>query len=384
MDKQKNERKQMIRILYVLAGTFHRGGTEAYIMNYYRHMDKSKIQIDFIVHGYEIGVYDDEIKALGGKIYHVPTQTRNPVKNIRMIYGICKSGRYNIIHSHMDVKGYLALKIAKNCGIPIRIAHSHNTSYVTKNKFKLLLNEYARKKLPSVATHCFACSNKAGLWLFGRENVNRIQVIPNAIDTDKFRYNENIRKQIRNKLRFVDSDIVIGHIGRFEYQKNHEYLIEVFCRLCKISDRYRLVMIGDGSLKDKIKEMVRNYGLDSFIIFIDACANVNEYYNIFDLFCMPSHFEGLSFVMIEAQCNGLKCITSDATSIESNVTGNVKYISILRNSLDTWVSEILNTDFTRDPDAVGKVIDSGYSISEAAESLQNKYLQFMKEADSKC
>jgi len=372
----------MERILYVVGGRFSRGGIESFIMNYYRHMNRSKIQIDFIVHGYGKGAYDDEIESLGGRIYHVPIKTKNPIKNVRMLYGICKSGRYQIIHAHMDAMSYVPLKIAKKCGIAVRIAHSHNTEHLTNNRIKIILNEYARKKLPLVVTHYYACSKMAGIWLFGEKNVDKIQIVSNAIDIDRFRYDKHMRKTVRDRMGIDDSDIIIGHVGRYEYQKNHEYLIEVFNRLHKVSDRYKLMLIGDGSLKEAVKEKVRNDSLSDFVIFVDACGNVNEYYNAFDLFCMPSYFEGLSVVMIEAQCNGLQCITSDTTSVESNVTGNVQFLPISQEAIDVWVNKILGADLSRDSDAVQKIIGGGYSICDAAVKLQEKYLQLIKNTNS--
>lgn len=363
----------MQRILYVNGGIMHQGGIESYMMNYYRNLDRNRIQIDFIVHGYEEGVYDEEIRQFGGEIYHVPVKSKHPIKNYIEIYKICKSGRYKIIHSHMDAMSYVPLKIAKKCGIPVRIAHSHNTNHLTNNKIKILMNEYARKHLPKVANQFFACSMKAGKWLFGKDNIDEIQVIPNAIDVSKFIYNEETRKKIRNELNFDDMDIVIGHVGRFEYQKNHDYLIDIFREVHKLSGGYKLVLIGNGSLKEHIKEKVNEYDLTDYVKFIDACSNVNEYYNAFDLICMPSHFEGLSVVMIEAQCNGLKCLTSNTTSKETDITGNVTFLPIDESDIDKWVSVILSANCKRDVNAPDKVNKAGYSIKEAANKLQKTY-----------
>ncbi len=370
------------RILYVVGGKFRRGGTEAYIMNYYRHMDKSRFQIDFLVHGHEKGVYDDEIESLGGRIYYVPLKSQRPVKNIRMIYNICKAGGYQMVHAHMDAMSYVPLKIAGKCGIKIRIAHSHNTAHMADNKMKILFNEYARKKLPLAATHYFACSQMAGKWLFGEKNIDQVAVIPNAIDIDKFRYNKMMRKSVREKMGCTDSDIVIGHVGRYEYAKNHEYLIEVFNRLRKVSGQYRLVLIGDGSLKGAVKEKVRSYGLSESVIFVDACGNVNEYYNAFDLFCMPSRFEGFSIALLEAQCNGLMCIVADTLTAEIDITGNVQFIPIFQNTIDIWADKILNADLCRDDDAVYKIMDHGYSIHDAAIKMEEMYVRLIN-SDSK-
>jgi glycosyltransferase involved in cell wall biosynthesis len=369
---------KQIRILYIHGGVMKSGGTESYMMNYYRNIDRTKIQIDFIVHGFEKGVYDDEIEKLGGRIYHVPVKSKNLLGNYIAIKKIMKSGKYKIVHSHMDAMSYVPLKIARKYEVPIRIAHSHNNSYLTSNPIKIKINDYAKKRLPNEATLLFACSKLAGEWLYGKDNMDRVELIPNAIDVERFSFNSETRRQIRQELNLNNDDVVIGHIGRFEYQKNHDYLIQIFERLHKTSDKYKLILIGDGSMKEAIKQKCEQKGLSKYMIFLNSRKDVCKYYNAFDLFCMPSHFEGLSVVMIEAQTNGLKCITSDTVSKEVNITGNVSFIPIKNENLDMWVRAIFASDIARDINALEKVVKAGYSIKEAATELEKKYKEMVE------
>lgn len=368
-----------MRILYIHGSTMNNAGTEAYMMNYFRHMDRQRIQIDFVVHGYGKGAYDEEISELGGKIYHVPVKTHNFIKNILCLYRIIKNGNYTIVHSHMDAMSYIPLKIAKICKVPVRIAHSHSTAHMTDKKLKIWLNERAKRKLPSVATHYFACSVMAAEWLFGTDNADKALIIPNAVDVEKYRYSADVRKQMRRSLNLSDKDRVIGHIGRFEYPKNHEYLIKVFRELHIKNPDYKLVIVGGGSLKGEIQNRINESGLNEAVRFVDACSNAGQYYNAFDLFCFPSHFEGLGMVLVEAQCNGLACYASDRVPEESDLTGTVRFLPINDESIEKWVQAINESVHERNVHAVEQVTDRGYSIEKAAMDLQKIYEEICRD-----
>lgn len=362
------------RILYINGGIMHRGGIESYMMNYYRHFDKSRIQIDFVVHGYEKGVYDDEIQSYGGKIFHVEVKTKNPFKNAKQLKEIFQNNKYELVHSHMDAMSYVPLKIAKQCNIPIRIAHSHNMQHLTTNWVKYQLNEYAKKGLPKVATHLFACSEDAGVWLFGNENANRIQVVPNAIDTSSFQFSSSLRVKIRKQLQIPEGAVVLGHIGRFDYQKNHAFLLEVFSEIYQRNSSFFLVMIGDGELKAKMQKHAQELQISQNVRFVDACQNVNEYYNAFDLFLLPSHFEGLGIVLIEAQANGLQCFASDNVPRSANITGRIRFLPLQK---ELWENKILKADILRSQTALRQVRCAGYEIKDQAKKLQNKYEELL-------
>jgi glycosyltransferase involved in cell wall biosynthesis len=370
------------RILYVNGGIMHRGGIESYMMSYYRNIDRKVLQIDFIVHGFEKGAYDDEINSMGGKIYRVPVKSKDYFGNIKQIRDIFKSNNYKLIHSHMDAMSSVILRVAKECGIPIRIAHSHNTQHLTTNKFKFLLNEYARKNITRYATHFFACSEPAGRWLFGDKNseTGKVEYVKNAIDLDKYIFNEETRLRIRKELNIEENDLIIGHVGRFDYQKNHFYLLEIFKKLVQVKPNSKLVLVGDGLLKKQILEKVEELNISSNIILLGIRDDVNKIINAFDIFILPSHFEGLGIVLVEAQANGLHCITSKSTPREVNISGNVKFLSIDNSEMDNWVDAIISNQKSKERKVdLNKFISLGYSIKNEAKNLQKMYLSYLGE-----
>lgn len=366
------------RILYVNGGIMHRGGIEAYMMSYYRNLDKEKLQIDFIVHGYEKGVYDDEIEMMGGKIFRVPVKSKNYIGNIKELKKIFDSNDYKIVHSHMDAMSTVVLKIAKKSNIPIRIAHSHNTQHLTTNKIKYLLNEYARKNITKYATHLFACSEPAARWLFGSTNVDKGNVVyvKNAINLEEYAFDPAMRAKYREEFS-VEEDLVIGHVGRFDYQKNHSYLIDVFNRLVQEVPNAKLVLVGDGRLKSKIQDKIIEYNLSNNIILLGVRDDVNNIMNAFDVFILPSHFEGLGIVLVEAQANGLKCIASDTTPKEVNISGDVTFLSTDQKNIGCWIRQILQTDVNNRNADINKFVTSGYGIKNEVEKLQQLYLKYL-------
>lgn len=370
-----------IRILYVNGGPMNRGGIESYMMNYYRNFDKSKIQIDFVAIGLERAAYDDEIESLGGKMYYIPKKSKDYLGYKKGLRDIFKTGVYKIVHTHMDAMGMTVLKEAKKCNIPVRIAHSHNTQHLTNNPIKLKINEYARKNINKYATHMFACSELAGRWLFGDEafNSGKVEIVKNAINIERFMYNEEKRNNVRKKLLISNDEIVIGHVGRFDYQKNHTFILKFFYKLLENNSKMKLILIGNGQLKEEIRKQISSLGSEKNIKIIDACDNVNEMYNVFDIFVLPSHFEGLGIVAIEAQVNGLQCVLSDRIPNEAKVSNSVKFINIDKE--DLWVNTIDNLI----KNGLGRntykqdIIDFGYDIKSEAKKMQDKYILLCEE-----
>lgn len=359
---------QPLRVLYVNGGTMDMGGISAYMMNYYRRFDKSRLQIDFIVHG-SYGVYDDEIIKMGGRVFHIPTKSENYFKNQSMLHQILKSNHYVIIHGHMDGMNGPLLKSAFHHDIPVRISHSHNIRHLTNNAIKLVFHEIARKQIPEYATDLWACSKEAGEWLYG---IGRpFQIVPNAIDVSKFRFDLHKRIELRRELS-LSGKYVIGLIGRFDYQKNQEYLIDAFAKVCSRSNRSILLLIGDGKDRDKIETQIQNLGIKNRVILMGARNNVSDLLNVLDLFVMPSRFEGLGIAAIEAQCNGLHCLLSDNVPDDTKLTGNVETIPLDNQS--KWV-DAMQELYERDVSAADAVIERGYDISSAAYLLQRKYLE---------
>lgn len=325
----------MIRILQCV-NDMHRAGLETMLMNYYRNIDREKIQFDFLTHRPQRSDYDDEIESLGGKIYYAPRlYPQNYPKYFKwMKQFFSEHPEYKIIHSHIDAMSYLPLKAAKKANIPVRIAHSHNTAI--DRDFKYLLKTYFRFKLPKVANYYCACGKEAGEFLFpGKEYM----YVPNAIEIDRFLFNENVRMKKRRELGIKD-EIVIGHIGRMSYQKNHKYLIDVFAEILKKKNDSILLLIGVGEKLDDIKKYVEKLGLSEQVRFLGNRADVDELYQAMDVFVMPSLFEGLPVVGVEAQFSGLSCIFSDQVPEEVNFTNKSMFIS-LNEKKDIWADKVI-------------------------------------------
>ena len=249
----------MINILYALNGTFHKGGIEAVVLNFYNNIDRERYHIDFLVHGYESDCTDNEthnyLLSCGSKIFYITPRGENFIKNKQEISKVFKNNKYEIVHSHMDVAGYFLLKEAKKSGVPLCISHSHNTATQEKKQSNIRKMVYkiaykiAMKRLPTVTDVRIACSKEAGNWLF---NESEFIVLNNAIDIDKYAYDSSKREKIRKKLGFHD-EIVIGHIGRFDIQKNHVFLIDIFANILNCHADAKLVLVGTGELLNKIK-----------------------------------------------------------------------------------------------------------------------------------
>lgn len=353
----------------------NRGGIESYMMNYYRNFDREKIQIDFAVHDAGgFGYYDEEIKRLGGRIYVLPQKSKHPFTYASCLKKLFKQNNYKIIHTHMDAMGMWVLKIAKECGIPVRIAHSHNTQHLTTNPIKLFLLERARKNINLYATHRMACSGVAGKWLFGDAP---FQIIRNAIDIDKFQYDTVMRKEKRKEWNIQEDEYLIGHVGRFDTQKNHSFLIDVFYKIHQQNSKVKLMLVGEGRLFDNIRLKVQRMGLDKSVIFTGSRDDANKLYNAFDLFVLPSLFEGLGIVAIEAEVNGCRTFLSDKIPADAKIADNVDFIPL---DIDTWAKAIIkkiDKDDVREA-ALFDIYQSGYDIKTEAKKLQDIYLDLWK------
>lgn len=364
----------MIRILQCV-NDMHRAGLETMLMNYYRNIDRDKIQFDFLTHRPDRSDYDDEIESLGGKVYYAP---RLYPQNYHAYFKYMKQffaehPEYQIVHSHIDSMSYLPLLAAKKAGVPIRIAHSHNTS-IDKD-FKYILKQYYRYRITSVANHYCACGKEAGEFLF-RGKAKNVKVIPNAIETDKFIYNEEMRKLKRKELQVGDS-FVIGHVGRLSYQKNHKFLIEIFQEICKKNDNAILLLIGVGEKEQEIRNQVHELGLDNKVKFLGNRSDVNELYQAMDVFTMPSFFEGIPVTGVEAQFAELPCIFSDKVPNEVSFTDKCKFIG-LDKSAKEWADVILSINIKDRMNNQNVVSNSWYNIQNAKSILAEYYNECFK------
>lgn len=362
----------MIRVLQVV-NNMHRAGLETMLMNYYRHMDREKIQFDFLTHRPEKDDYDDEIESLGGKVYHAPRlyPQNYPAYFKYMEQFFKEHPEYKIMHSHIDAMSYLPLRAAKKAGVPVRIAHSHNTS-IDKD-FKRLLKLYFRSRITSVANYYYACGQEAGKFLFPEKEFT---VIPNAIDTTKFLHNEKIRENKRRELN-VSKEFVIGHVGRMSYQKNHKFLIEIFKALQEKCSDTILLLIGVGEKEEEIRKLVSDLNITEKVRFLGNRNDVNELYQAMDAFILPSFFEGIPVVGIEAQFAGLPCIFSDKVPREVAFTDRCEFLP-LEQGADYWADTIMKTKELSYNRVIDKYMcDMRYDIEQSYKILEQLYLDLV-------
>ncbi|MHA1381521.1 MAG: glycosyltransferase family 1 protein [Candidatus Helarchaeota archaeon] len=352
----------------------NRGGAETFIMNIYRNLDKTKIQFDFILHTTNQCAYDDEIRALGGKIYNVPRYKGiNHIKYIKAWNDFFKGhSEYKIIHGHIRSTASIYLRIAKRYGL-ITIVHSHNTSSLG-NIIERTVKNFIQIPLKYIADYLFACSHKAGEWLYGQKacRKNNFFIINNAIETNNFIFNKNVRISIRNHFNVPDK-VVIGHIGSFTHQKNHTFLIDVFKEVHERNRNTVLLLVGDGELRSSIEKKVRDLGLKNSVIFTGVRADIPALLQAMDVFVFPSLFEGLGIVVIEAQASGLPCIVSDAIPKEAYVTDNIENLS-LKESIEIWTDKILKHIHDKRENKYQEIVEKGYDIEETVQWLQEFYL----------
>jgi len=373
----KNEGK--VKVLHFV-DRMGMGGIQTFLVNNMKYMDTKKVQIDYLLLDDGVSyLFEDTVKQMGSKVYKLEgiwiNRARDYIKYAKKLNDFFKVNYdYKILHMHSSSKNFLVLYYAKKYGIKIRIAHSHNIEFQSKSKVKVLLGNFFKIFLTKTATHYFACSEMAGRWLFGEKILKKgkLQVVPNAVDIDNFKYNDIRNKEIRKELGIEDK-IVIGHVGRFTKQKNHEYLIYIFYEIYKLNNNAVLLLIGEGQLENYIKTKVKQLGIEEKVIFMGVKNNVNEYMCVMDAFVFPSLFEGLGIALIEAQVNGLPCFTSaDVVPCEANVSDTLKYIS-LNDSPKEWANEILRSGLKRN-DNIQRIIDKNYSIDKTYQFLEKFYM----------
>lgn len=367
---------QPIRILHIV-GVMDQGGIETLLMNLYRNIDRSLIQFDFLTHSTKKGYFDDEIKSLGGNIYSVV----NPfsLKGLFLYKKILSDfftqhAEYTIVHSHMNTFSGIILSIAKKSGVKTRIAHSHTT--IAASNIKTPLWKFSRLFGHHAITQYFACSSDATKWSFGR-HADKAVIFKNAIDLEKYRFSNDTRETYRNKFDLTEK-YVVGHVGRFNQIKNHDFLIDVFRHLLKKRQESLLLLVGDGPLLGEMQKKVHKFGIEDSVIFLGNRDDVEKLLCAMDIFVFPSTNEGLGIVAIEAQALGLPCFVSDALPSEVKVTELLTY-EPLENGSEYWASRIQECRIQKDRDkAYLEVKKHGYDIVESAKNLKGFYISCEK------
>lgn len=363
----------MIRVLHILH-SMNRGGAEAMLMNYYRNIDREKVQFDFLLTEQNHCQYEDEIVSLGGRVFRVPLLTfANPLPYIRGVKSFLKGHpEYKIIHSHTSSKSAIPLWVAKRCGVPVRVCHSHNN--MSESGMLGLVRDMLKYPLRKVATHFFSCGNEASIWLYGEAIAKSgiVQVLKNAINVDQFAFNADIRKEIRQCYNISNDTIVLGMVARFSHQKNHLFALEVLRSLIDLHQDVKLMLVGDGELRTVIEGKSKQLGVSDHLIMVGIVPDVCKYLQAMDVVLMPSFSEGLPVSIVEAQASGVKCILSTGVPNEVDVTGNAKSLPLDVNS---WAKCICSMPRGwRDLEAKSKVARAGYDIRVAAKELENWYL----------
>lgn len=369
--------QEPIKICHII-GNWVGGGVESMVMNYYRNIDKSKIQFDFLCSEESSNIPYEEIQSLGGRVILIPSYSKI-FKYQKVLEKIFKKENYQIVHSHINALSVFPLRAAKQAGIPNRIAHSHSTSNIRewkKNLIKNLLRPFSKV----YATDYFACTEHAGKWLFGKKiyKNGKLVIMNNAIDLSKFEYKENFRHQKREELGIEKEMLVIGHIGRFVKQKNHEYLIDIFYEIKKKNKNTILVLVGKGPLEDEIKLKVDELGLKDSVKFLGQRKDVNELYQAFDFFVFPSLYEGLGIVLIEAQCSGCYCLTSSEVPLIAKVTDNIEFLK-LKDTPYSWAISLLEKSTKLKRNNFSKELsDNGFDITMEVNKLTEKYISLLE------
>lgn len=357
--------KEVIRVLHFVPN-LNNGGTETFIMNIYRNIDRTKIQFDFVVHTSQKGVFEEEITQLGGKIYRLPIKDdKNFFKYSKKLKELFKNNKYKVIHVAIPSIGFIPLKVAKKMGIKVRIAHSHSASH--DNNLRGYIKNITSKFMKYYSNVNFACSEKAGKYLFGNKP---FKIIHNAVNVSKYLYNKEDRKQIRNEFNINDNQYLLGHIGRLSIEKNQKFLINIINKM-KENEEFILMLVGSGQDEKDLKEMVSKLNLNDRVIFTGNRKDAHVFYKAFDCFLLPSLYEGLPTVAVEAQISGLNCILSDTITTEVALSNKVVFLKLEEK---LWVNEILKKKNTKNRN-INENDFNDYNILQEAKRLQDIYIK---------
>lgn len=368
-----------IRILHVL-GRLDRGGAEAMVMNLYRCMDRSRIQFDFILHTQDECAYSEEVRSLGGRIFSVPAFSMGTAAGYRKAWKALfqEHPEWKILHSHVRSTASLYLPIARKSGLKT-IIHSHNTA--SGSGISALVKTMLQYPLRYQADFLFACSEAARKWLYGEKacQSKRFYLLKNAIDTERFVFREEIREKKRKELGISEKAFVIGHIGRFEEQKNHKFLLDIYEALQIYVNEERecvLLLIGEGKLEEAVRQQAEHKNMKN-VRFLGSRADVSELLSAMDCFLFPSLFEGLPVTLIEAQAAGLPVIASDTITKEVAITPLVQMLS-LEQGTEEWAEQVMRAGKTEarkqiSDSALRQICEAGYDTAQTAKWLAEFY-----------
>lgn len=358
-----------VRILQVVTH-MERGGLESMIMNYYRHIDREKVQFDFLVHRQEQAAFDDEIESLGGRIYRLPRLvpwSKNYLAALNRFFD--EHQEFNVVHVHQDCLSSVILKAAMQHNVPVRVAHSHSANQDKNLKYPIKL--WYKRGIPKYATNLFACGKGAGSWMFGGASY---QIINNAIDVSAYTYDPTKRQEMRRQLG-LENEFTIGHVGRFNQPKNHSFLLDIFAALLKKESNAVLLLAGGGEDMPKIQAKAEALDIAEHVRFLGIRSDVAGLMQAMDVFVFPSLYEGLPVTMVEAQAAGLPCIISDKVPPECILTDGLVDALPLSAEPEAWAEKMLEKREVPRTDRRSEIAAYGFDITTEAVKLQEFYLE---------
>lgn len=368
----------MIRILQSVSN-MDRGGIETMLINYYWHLDRDQFQFDFLVNKEKPGFFDDEVRSLGGRIFMGPglSPLKYPEYLRYMKTLLDREKEIKVLHAHNEAMEFYALNGAKKAGFPVRIAHAHNTHL--PRGLKLPVKLVCKAMIPGAATDYFACGREAGIYYFGEKRWNESGVlIHNAIDLERFGYRSEVRTRLRREYQLEDK-LVVGSVARFMVQKNHTRMLEQFACLKKIYPNSHLLLAGEGELQAAMEEKAKRLGIYDSVSFLGVQKDTSIWYQAMDVFLMPSLFEGLPVVGIEAQASGLPCVFSDTITDEIILSDRAVRLS-LEQPDEVWAKELIRLGTADRDRAEGRSVvrSAGYDIVEETKRLQEIYVSLIE------
>ncbi len=358
----------MLRVLQII-GSLGYAGVESVVMNYYRNIDRGIIQFDFITCSEKPERFDEEIESLGGRIFRLPSRSRHPFTYMSKLGRLIDDNHYSIVHIHQNSASMtMDAFIAKIHHVSVIIGHSHNT------KCNILWQHYILKPFVNIfLTNRFACSLEAGEWVFGRKK--DVKIINNAVDIGLFRYDEHDRIKYRKKL-MIEKKMVIGFVGRIHEQKNPIRMLEIFKEVVKKHIDSVLIIVGEGPLESELKLKIKRDGLQDKVIMLGKRSDVHILLSVFDVLLMPSLYEGLPVILVEAQAEGLRCVISETIPAPNIINQNIG-IS-LRETNESWAERILSKNTFERSISSELVSLAGYDIHIEAKKLVEFYCNELK------
>ena len=348
------------------------GGVGTVMLNYQNYIDAEKVQMDYMIFGEEAELFDDQVKALGSKVYMYPALSGRQMGRTKIYleqFFAEHEGEYDIVHLHAPTIAFMAFPIIAKHGIKHRIIHSHATLYA-ENKVKAIRNKILWALAKGKITDRIGCSKAAGDFLFGNED---FIVLKNAIAYENYLYDEEVRASLRKDMQ-VEDKLVVGNVGRFSQQKNQIFLIEIFAKIKELHPDSVLWLLGDGELRNDIEAKIRTFGLQDSVKLFGMVKNTREYYQAMDVMVMPSLFEGLPMVGVEAQASGLPCVFADTITREVDIVG-CPYIS-LQEPVEVWAKATIDMAGAKERRSYPEELDAlGFNIKLEAKRLEEFYLE---------